>query len=355
MKFHLKFFLTISLILLFTGVLGDSPPAYAYTEMLDQYSHGACCDVTALASSSSFPMYQHFIPEVDRLTKVKVEFSLEDYFVPYTIYICDENYARIASATIPKIEEYLGKKDFDTFTFDTPVAVIPGKLYKIEFTEAPNSELGLRWSTTAHYLGGYADVPDQKSYSNVRDFHFEIYGYNTDGSVITGPTDLKIGPPLHFQVNAKNGRIELNWEASAAANIDGYRIYRSESDGESYTMIKAVSKETLTYQDTEVRVETPYQYVMTAYKGKSESDPTLSYFAILYKEDSKKSTPNKEGKTASDTEATASSSTAKTFPWGIIAGAVAGIGIIGTVAVLMLKRKKQPEKSEENPISKMKQ
>lgn len=190
MKSFSKFFSIIGLLLLLSETLGNLSPALAYTEKLDQFSHGDCCDVNDLASPKNFPIYQHFTPQVDRLTKVKIEFSKEDYFVPYTIYIRNENYERIASATIPKIEEYLGKKEFDTFTFDKPVEVIPGKLYKIEFTEAPGSPLGLRWSTTAKYPGGYAQITGREHYASLRDFHFETYGYNTNGSPIAQPTKL---------------------------------------------------------------------------------------------------------------------------------------------------------------------
>lgn len=188
MKSFLKFFLIIGLLLL----LFHNPFVLAYTEMLDQSSRGDCCDVTDLASPDDFPIYQHFTPQVDRLTKVKIEFSKEDYFKPYTIYICNENYERIATAIISKIEDYLGKKEFDTFTFDKPVEVTSGKLYKIEFTQAPGSELSLRWSTTAKYPGGYAEIKGHENYASVRDFHFETYGYNSDGSTTKKP----LQPPL---------------------------------------------------------------------------------------------------------------------------------------------------------------
>ena len=57
--------------------------------------------------------------------------------------------------------------------------------------------------------------------------------------------------------------IQLNWNASTSAVV-GYRVYRSESYGTSYTPLTGEAFDGLTYADTSVASGGTYYYVVTA-------------------------------------------------------------------------------------------
>jgi fibronectin type 3 domain-containing protein len=55
----------------------------------------------------------------------------------------------------------------------------------------------------------------------------------------------------------------LTWNASTSAVV-GYRVYRSDSSGTSYTPLTGEAFDALTYSDTTVAAGTIYYYVVTA-------------------------------------------------------------------------------------------
>jgi fibronectin type 3 domain-containing protein len=55
----------------------------------------------------------------------------------------------------------------------------------------------------------------------------------------------------------------LNWNASMSA-VAGYRVYRSERSGTSYTPLTGEVFDGLTYTDTSVASGATYYYVVTA-------------------------------------------------------------------------------------------
>jgi hypothetical protein len=57
--------------------------------------------------------------------------------------------------------------------------------------------------------------------------------------------------------------VQLNWNASSSAVI-GYRVYRSETSGSSYTALTGAPFNALTYADTSVASGTTYYYAVTS-------------------------------------------------------------------------------------------
>jgi len=57
--------------------------------------------------------------------------------------------------------------------------------------------------------------------------------------------------------------VHLNWSASTS-QIIGYRVYRSETSGGSFSPLNGTAITTLTYDDTTVSLGTTYYYVVTA-------------------------------------------------------------------------------------------
>lgn len=86
-------------------------------------------------------------------------------------------------------------------------------------------------------------------------------------STIDAPIELKLS-----QINVSNKPVlYLNWTASKTADIDGYKIYKSDKEKTGFKNIAKVEKKILEYKDAEVEVGKTYYYQIRAYKGTSES------------------------------------------------------------------------------------
>ena len=121
--FVISFFFTLSII--------PSSKIYASEEFLDQYYLGQCCNVYTLSSESKVPVYQIFVPTIDQLTKVSIEFSsYMSIGYSYTVNIVDENNDLLASATNSSV-----KAGWSTFVFSPVVELAPGEIHKIELAE----------------------------------------------------------------------------------------------------------------------------------------------------------------------------------------------------------------------------
>lgn len=82
---------------------------------------------------------------------------------------------------------------------------------------------------------------------------------------------VKYGSPTNLSASAvSSSQINLTWNASADApgNIDGYRIYQNDA------AIATVGSSTTSYQNTGLSCETLYSFIVKAYKGSIESDPS---------------------------------------------------------------------------------
>jgi len=65
-----------------------------------------------------------------------------------------------------------------------------------------------------------------------------------------------VAPPVQHTV-------QLSWNASSSA-VTGYRVYRSETSGSSYTALTGAPFNALTYADSTVASGTTYYYVVTS-------------------------------------------------------------------------------------------
>jgi fibronectin type 3 domain-containing protein len=57
--------------------------------------------------------------------------------------------------------------------------------------------------------------------------------------------------------------VQLNWNASTS-QVVGYRVYRSEVSGGSFSALNGTAINALTYDDTSVSSGTTYYYVVKA-------------------------------------------------------------------------------------------
>jgi hypothetical protein len=338
-----RIFKVLAFITFFTFIFLKFPSnkVYASEEFLDQYYLGQCCNVYTLSSESKVPVYQFFVPTVDYITTVSIEFS--SYVTAgssYTINIVGEENELLTSATNAS-----AKAGWSNFVFSPAAEVTAGEIYKIQFSET--TSLSILYNTVDDYLGGYG-IFAGKNFSGSRDIHFKIFGYNSDGSKPdSGPTDLEIERPGSVLAtdtsNNSTSSVGIEWEATETTDIDGYKIYRSDVEPEIYVPITEVDDDTLTYSDTDVEPETVYFYAVTAYKGNSESDKESdsTYTASITSSD-----------TSAATDSTDSQSKKDSFfamPGLLFYAAGGAILVIGGVVIfLVLVRKKKSETVSNN-------
>ncbi|MCX6810472.1 MAG: fibronectin type III domain-containing protein [Candidatus Berkelbacteria bacterium] len=179
---------------------------------------------------------------------------------------------------------------WNTFDFDNiTVGITANDSYGI-FTNC--SQEGPQWkysSGPSVFSKGYAiwqsiDKPDW-------DYNFKTWGSNpvdivaentqaTDGqntatgsTETLGTTSASIAKPTTLTaIYSDNGKgVKLNWKASTTVDIDGYKVFRSESASGTPAKIASIAKGTLEYLDIDVITGKTYYYQVRAYKGDSQS------------------------------------------------------------------------------------
>lgn len=152
-------------------------------------------------------------------------------------------------------------------TSGTPVEAIAGyQVYR--------SDTGAAGSFALHGTAGTTHYEDtqfrfgQKYFYAVRTL--AQYGADTVESessvtVEVAAKDLFPPPvPANLIVVAGAGRVDLTWDASAAADLAGYFVYRSAESGKGYERLTPQALRVLSFADTTPRVGARYYYVVTA-------------------------------------------------------------------------------------------
>jgi hypothetical protein len=70
--------------------------------------------------------------------------------------------------------------------------------------------------------------------------------------------------PTGLAVSAENGVIKLYWFPNSESDLGGYRIYRSEREGEGFEAIGSAGRAESTYIDGTARPGVKYYYAVTA-------------------------------------------------------------------------------------------
>lgn len=77
----------------------------------------------------------------------------------------------------------------------------------------------------------------------------------------------------------QGGAIKLDWKASATADIDGYKVFRSIEESKNFKEIAKTEKAILTYTDNSAVIGQKYYYMVRAYKTTKESASTSTLSA----------------------------------------------------------------------------
>jgi hypothetical protein len=133
--------------------------------------------------------------------------------------------------------------------------------------------LSLDANTLYHFRVISSDASGNKTESQDQTFTTEADGEeeveksDEVADTITPPSNLK----LSSRKEGSDYYVDVSWEYSAGKNVDEYRVYRSEEDSLSYSLLAKISGEENEYRDTSVEEGKTYFYVVRAVIDSEES------------------------------------------------------------------------------------
>lgn len=286
------YLLLLSIFVSSLALFGGMRSAGAVTTVQDQ----ACVTSPGGWTNVSLHRYlnENFQPALDTLTKVTLSLGGSGSF---TFGIWDNSFTTKLYETVVTINAP-GTKDISF----APITVVPGNNYNLHFNQSTTGQESWRYSTSVLCnTHGNATMGDSQD-ANVKDFFFTTWGYNassgsqeqaadqsssdqsssnqtaqdaanqkpatTTSSTIAALTSLKaVDVP-----NDNGGAIQINWIASTTTDIDGYKIFRSTTNGDAdFLSIAQVTKDSPSYVDQKATTGQKYYYFARAYKGTDES------------------------------------------------------------------------------------
>ncbi|SDZ56277.1 bacillopeptidase F [Evansella caseinilytica] len=142
------------------------------------------------------------------------------------------------------------------------------------------SERGQEWKPLVIDLQPYAgsETPVFLAFELTSDSSVAYPGWYLDNVSLVGEDTEAPDAPKKLTAETSSTGINLFWEASAAPDIAGYKIYRSAVSGSGYELVADTKK--TQYSDTKVEGGQEYFYVATAYDhSNNESDYSNEAFA----------------------------------------------------------------------------
>ena len=239
---------------------------------------------------------QVFTPSKNRLDGVGVYIAAISQTAKVRLDVWDANTPQgrlIASAT-------QGVNNSETWvTYDfADVAVQPNLIYMISLTTISGTQAIWKITDQCGYSRGYAKVDSRNL--TTQSFGFVTYGYDSNsepgsppsgstggtapttgisggnGSAPATNTDPAIAAPSGVVAEDvpfdNGGAIKVTWNPSAAASvIDGYRVFRSQSETSGFTEIYQTLPIVGGVIDNQAQNDVTYYYMARAYKGNAES------------------------------------------------------------------------------------
>jgi len=250
--------------------------------------------------------------------------------------------------------------------FDFSSALDKESVYRIKIL-VPNAQ-GVKWARSGDvYSGGWYYYGDD-TYDLNSDMVFQAWGYDnpvadgtdtgndtvtpTPATSETSTTDSTVSPDTSTAASetpaasvstsiAKPTELKavfdktviLSWKASATTDIDGYKIFRSETKGKDYIKIGQTEKTVVSYSDGTVSTGKTYYYIVRAYKGSSQS-ASSDEVSIL--------APSGDNTTAVSTENTTSDSddnTVSTAPNYLLYILAIAASVLTLILLILVKRR----------------
>lgn len=161
-------------------------------------------------------------------------------------------------------------------TSGTPLEGVAGYHIYRSSTSAPDSFVRIGTAPTARY-----DDPNfrfgETYYYRVRTLaQFGTDTVESDDSALASLTPRDVFPPptpANLVAVAGRGRVDLTWDASGAADLAGYFVYRSEQPGAGYQRLTPAALSVQSFADTNVTAGKTYYYSVTAVDRDGNESP----------------------------------------------------------------------------------
>ncbi len=243
-----------------------------------------------LSLDSTSTRAQTFTAGVDTITSFSA--YLRDRVAGSTIvaYLINESSKEVMAEDSERMD---GGDGWEEFVFNT--ALDKESVYRVKIL-VPNVA-NVKWVYSNDNYPGGMRYYGENTYAEDSDLVFQAWGTNdpvapdeqqappvpessdqpssdTNVSSAEAPattTSSAIAKPTELVATLNTGAVDLAWKKSATADIDGYKVFRSETAGKNFTKIGEVGKNVLTFSDTNTQSEKTYYYIVRAYKGMQES------------------------------------------------------------------------------------
>lgn len=222
----------------------------------------------------------------------------KDYTVTYSNNIS----VGTAKILIKGTGNYTGEK---TITFK----IIPKKISKVSLSKKTTNSLTLSWNklddVTGYKIYKYDSKSEDYEYlktikgasttsftdSNLTDatvYKYKVRGYKTvDGNAYNGfisnsfAESTKVKTVSNLNLKTRNATsLELSWDK--VKNADGYRIYRLDTNTDTYKLVKTINNNTTTsYKHSNLVSATNYYYKVKAFKYLNGSNRYSDYSSRL--------------------------------------------------------------------------
>ena len=222
----------------------------------------------------------------------------KDYTVTYSNNIS----VGTAKILIKGTGNYTGEK---TITFK----IIPKKISKVSLSKKTTNSLTLSWNklddVTGYKIYKYDSKSEDYEYlktikgasttsftdSNLTDatvYKYKVRGYKTvDGNAYNGfisnsfAESTKVKTVSNLNLKTRNTTsLELSWDK--VKNADGYRIYRLDTNTDTYKLVKTINNNTTTsYKHSNLVSATNYYYKVKAFKYLNGSNRYSDYSSRL--------------------------------------------------------------------------
>lgn len=283
----------VALLALFIMVLVTAPSlALAGPSVDQQYTGGGA----SLAISSKQRMAQRFLPTMTGLSKVDIELANVGSNQKISLRIRHKTGDIWDDVDVATVNNQVAINGWNTFDF-ADVTVVKDGWYGI-FVDA---DAGPQWKYNngpSTYDRGYA-IYDSVEHMDA-DFNFKTWGTDPveivdENTQATVPPAIPAGQTVGtgnapatavsaaiktatgLKAEYANSAVNLSWTASTTADIDGYKIFRSETAATGFTEIGKTVNATLEYVDSKDLVaKKTYYYMIRAYKGTAESASTTA-------------------------------------------------------------------------------
>ena len=279
-----KFFvslLAVSLMLLFFSYAKAGPS-------IDQQYTAGGGSVSIDSSLGRFA--QTFKPTFSKLDRVELELANIVGSKTLSVSIRHRNGLTWDEGYMTTVSNQTISNGWNTFDFaDQTLVLSDTDTYGI-WINCP--ENGPQWKYTSGpstYDRGFAIWQSNDKFD--WDYNFKTWGYepteivgentqptdtqteNSASSETLGTVSTSIAKPLNLTAaySQADGGVKVSWKASTTVDIDGYKVFHSESQSSGYTKISETTKAKLDAIDSNIAAGKTYYYQVRAYKGSDQS------------------------------------------------------------------------------------